>query len=356
MKEQLRMKRMKSKGPHVLAIEHQAVNDYDDLEYVGNITVGTPSTQLFNVVLDTGSSNLWFPSTSCVSETCMLKHRFNSSNSSTYSKDGRSWQVEYGDGSYAGGVLGKDTVSFGGLNEQQLRVPNQIFGLADYMDGFDTDPVDGILGLGFTYLTDNFIPPPVVNAVSQHLLDEPIFTVWMEHKGDQKNVYGGQFTYGGLDTEHCGPVIAYQQLSMASFWQYRMKAVGVGDYYLNKKGWDVIADTGTSFIGGPDYVISSIAAAVGATYDSSMRLYTVDCSLISTLPSISVYFGEHKYDIEAANYVVNFGGNVCAAGIFGYDYGGYGPTWILGDPLIRQFCVIHDVGQQRIGFAPTRHV
>lgn len=42
----------------------QAVNDYEDEAYVGNITIGTPQ-QVFQVILDTGSSNLWVPDASC---------------------------------------------------------------------------------------------------------------------------------------------------------------------------------------------------------------------------------------------------------------------------------------------------
>lgn len=51
-----------------------------------------------------------------------------------------------------------------------------------FMNGFHNDPLDGILGLGFTYRASLLIPPPVINAIAQGLLDQPIFTVWMQPK------------------------------------------------------------------------------------------------------------------------------------------------------------------------------
>ena len=92
----------------------QNVNDYDDVRYAGNITIGTPANQEFIVVLDTGSANLWIPDLSCRTSDCRSKHQFDQSKSSTYKRDGRSWSVEYGDGSNARGILGTDsmTVSF----------------------------------------------------------------------------------------------------------------------------------------------------------------------------------------------------------------------------------------------------
>jgi hypothetical protein len=42
-----------------LGVARQPFYDYADNEYYGNITIGTPKTQEFRVLLDTGSANLW---------------------------------------------------------------------------------------------------------------------------------------------------------------------------------------------------------------------------------------------------------------------------------------------------------
>ncbi|KIH49026.1 hypothetical protein ANCDUO_20900 [Ancylostoma duodenale] len=33
---------------------------------------------------------------------------------------------------------------------------------------------------------------------------------------------------------------------------------------------------------------------------------------------------------------------------------GMGPSWILGDPFIREYCNIYDVGNKQIGFAKSK--
>ncbi|KAK6036754.1 hypothetical protein COOONC_25741 [Cooperia oncophora] len=81
---------------------------------------------------------------------------------------------------------------------------------------------------------------------------------------DQDNVYGGVYTYGGLDTANCGPVLAYQPLSSATYYQFKLDAVA-SSTYSSTKGWQAISDTGTSLLAAPTSIASAIADANGAT-------------------------------------------------------------------------------------------
>uniref|UniRef100_A0A914EHS5 Peptidase A1 domain-containing protein n=1 Tax=Acrobeloides nanus TaxID=290746 RepID=A0A914EHS5_9BILA len=308
----------------VLASVQQPVNDYEDFEYVGNITIGTPG-QPFVVILDTGSSNLWVPDKSC--RTCQGKSTFDATASSTYVKNGQAWSIQYGTGA-AKGTLGQDTVRFGATGTTQLIVPTTVFGQATSIDtDLQQDVADGILGLAFQSLAVDNVVPPLVNAINQGLLDNPYFTVFLQEKGALDNVPGGVFTYGGLDTTNCGALIAWQPLSSATYFQFRVTQVGVGSY-SSSAGWDVISDTGTSFIGGPHAITDALAKQVGATYDSSYGTYFIDCN--ANPPPLTLVIGGKTYSITEKQMIIDASDGQCYWAIFPVSFGGFGPSWILG--------------------------
>jgi cathepsin D len=86
-------------------------DEEDDEEWAGNISIGTPG-QTFLVDFDTGSSDLWIPSSSCTSSTCKTKHKYTASSSSTGSKKSGSFSIQYGDGSTVSGSVYTDSGEF----------------------------------------------------------------------------------------------------------------------------------------------------------------------------------------------------------------------------------------------------
>ncbi|XGW05165.1 hypothetical protein V3C99_015943 [Haemonchus contortus] len=373
---------------HMLAsgIYDRKVDDYDDVEYIGNITIGTPE-QEFRVVLDTGSSNLWVPDVSCgkgsgVCDTlscripalcsslcsdksccqknelryfgggnrgiaCQGKRTFDSSKSTTYSSVRRKWRIRYGTGS-ASGFLGSDTVWFGSTGTDQLKIPKTTFGQAtELAHFFDGQPLDGILGLAFRSIAIDGVTPSLINAIEQGLLDKPVFTIFVKHVGDQVDVNGGVCTYGGIDTTNCGEIISYHPLSSATYWQFPVDVVKIGSYSQRRR-FQAISDTGTSLIGVPTRIVEQIAKEAGATYDATNGIYAVDCNAQIFLELV---IGKSSYRIEAKNLIDRAGDGRCMLSLFGMDGAGFGPSWILGGPFIRQFCQIYDIGNRRIGFA-----
>ena len=122
-----------------------ALKNYMDAQYFGEIGVGTPP-QNFTVIFDTGSSNLWVPSSKCYfSVACYFHPKYKSSGSSTYRKNGKSADIHYGTGAISG-FFSEDHIRVGDLvvKDQEFIEATKEPGLTFLMAKFD-----GILGLGF---------------------------------------------------------------------------------------------------------------------------------------------------------------------------------------------------------------
>merc|ERR1711970_1304693 len=116
------------------------IQDFQNAQYYGSVEIGTPP-QTFNVVFDTGSANLWVPN-SKVGLVGLLKHKYDSSKSSTYVQNGTEFKIEYGSGPVSG-EYSKETVSIGGID-----VTDYTFAEVDNVKGlgpaYAVGPFDGI--------------------------------------------------------------------------------------------------------------------------------------------------------------------------------------------------------------------
>ncbi|KAI6214514.1 hypothetical protein M3Y94_00277300 [Aphelenchoides besseyi] len=336
----------------------QPFSDYIDNFYLGNITIGTPP-QPFQIVLDTGSSNLWVVDKSCTADECnglynplfgpvWKKQKYDRTASSTFKKDGRQFEIYYGSGSCYGDLV-QDVVSFGGLT-----VTNQTLGAAEGIaQVFGYFPIDGIFGLGWPALAEDDVVPPFFNV--QWQLDSRLFTVWLDrHVKPSEGQTGGLITYGALDKVNCDSDVVYTPITSDTYWEFAIQGFSVGSH-KNKQGSSAISDTGTSFIYGPDEDVQAIIDASNADYDFESGLYTVPCDSAKNLDDLVFTISGKEIRIPGNEHVVDLelGDNSCALGIdfgFGFDF-----DWLLGDSFIRTQCNIYDVGNNQIGFAKAHH-
>lgn len=143
------------------------LKDFQDAQYYGEISIGTPP-QTFSVVFDTGSANLWVPSSRCkgFNLACFLHRRYASDKSDTFVRDGTPFAIKYGSGSMSG-FISHDKISVG-----SLTLKNASFAEAVTEPGaaFVLSKFDGILGLAYPSLSVHCLTPAI-----QHC-EETLFT------------------------------------------------------------------------------------------------------------------------------------------------------------------------------------
>ncbi|KAJ4896833.1 Aspartic proteinase A1 [Raphanus sativus] len=236
------------------------LKNYLDAQYYGEIAIGTPP-QKFTVVFDTGSSNLWVPSSKCYfSIACLFHSKYKSSRSSTYEKNGKSAAIHYGTGAIAG-FFSNDAVTVG-----DLVVKDQEFIEATKEPGitFVVAKFDGILGLGFQEISVGNAAPVWYNMLKQGLIKEPVFSFWLNRNAEDEE--GGELVFGGVDPKHFKGEHTYVPVTQKGYWQFDMGDVLIGGAPTGycESGCSAIADSGTSLLAGPTTVITMINHAIGA--------------------------------------------------------------------------------------------
>ncbi|XP_061022340.1 pregnancy-associated glycoprotein 1-like [Dama dama] len=314
------------------------LRNFQDMVYVGNITIGTPP-QEFQVVFDTGSSDLWVPSVFCTSPNCSSHVMFRHNESSTYQPIRQIFSIEYGRGRMKG-VVGRDTVRIG-----DLVSTDQPLGLSMEQSGFEGMPFDGVLGLNYPNLSFTGGIPIFDNLKNHGAISEPVFAFYLSNKPE-----GSVVMFGGVDKSYYQGAVNWVPLIKVGDWRVHMDRISMeGQIVACYSGCEALVDTGESSIIGPRRLVNKILRFLGAKPRGSEHY--VSCSAVNTLPSIDFTINGINYPVPAQAYTIKDSSGVCYINLEADPESTSVETWILGDVFLRLYFSVFDRGNDRIGLA-----
>ncbi|CAK5266694.1 unnamed protein product [Mycena citricolor] len=316
------------------------LTDQSEEEWTGSVSIGTPATR-FVIDFDTGSSDLWVPSSSCRSS-CSGKTKYNPNQSSTSTRESGSFSIQYADGSTVSGPIYTDTVSVAGVSVTQ----QYLSGVTTLSSSFTSGPADGLLGLAFPAISNLGQDPYFQTAINEGAVSANQFGFYLASSGSSLYI-------GGTDTRKYSGSIEFNGITSSSgFWQVTGASVNVGGSTV-ASNLETIVDSGTTIMYGPPALVREIFAQVpGAQlYDSANGYYSYPCS---NPPQISFNYGGNDWTISAANLNLgrtSSGSRSCVSSLAAQDLGLGSRVFLLGDAFMKNQYTVFDVDQNAVGFA-----
>ncbi len=268
---------------------------------------------------------------------------YNPSSSSTSKKlSGDTWDISYGDGSGAAGVVYADKVVIGGATVTSQAVEAATSVSSEFTDDTTTD---GLVGLAFDSI--NTVSPSPVETWFDNIkssLASPLWTANLK-KGEP-----GNYNFGYIDSSEYTGSITYASVSTTNgFWEISGSGYAIGSGSFVSSTYTTIVDTGTTLLYLPAAQVKAYYAKVSGSSDSSEAGgYIFPCS--ATLPSFTFGLGSYRGVIPASylNYAV-YSGSTCFGAIQPNTGIGFS---IWGDILIKsQFVVFNAASSPQIGIA-----
>ena len=366
--------------------------------YTGEIGLGTPP-QKFAVDFDTGSSDLWVPSTMC-DETCDEFpdwRKYDALKSSTFAvasdnPDENAFHAVYADGEVVEGVHARDTLSLG----DSIQVQGQAFAQITTFSHFQAcASEEGMFGLGFSMISSHNFPTPINNMASS--LRHPIFSMYMnptddypqsgvngisDAMGNQKHYTGhaissnSEIVFGGVNQKHYEGCLNWHNLgqfkdlssgeTFQGYWDFRLDRVSVGGTSMPSSSLALV-DSGSTYIVGPSEAIAQIVIINGAAClnlvpggdpeftecdsPAGFDVAAIDCDK----PFFSLQFEADTavYILEKDDLVTRVSssdGDIC---LLRLQPSNEIPGWVLGDAFLNKYYAAFDFMNKRVGFAPA---
>lgn len=280
-------------------------------------------------------------------ESCNENGGFDYLNSSTFHSYNQTIPLRYRSG-VAFGDLCSEHIST--QASTSLKAINQTFVLVEDDIVFVNNECDGILGLAFKGLSNNY-STFVETLKAQELIETATFSIYLNNDRFSSQEYepSSNIIIDGFDLEKYSSEsqFTFVNLTEPLYWKVPITSVSFGGQEIPNSNSTAIIDTGTSFIFGPeeivDYIIEHLTGSHGCSYSDN-----IVCQCSQVYPDLELEIAGNQlvipYDLylypnpnraQDCNVVILSGGN----------------EWILGDVFLRNYYTLFDMDNQRVGFA-----
>ena len=268
-------------------------------------------------------------------------HTIYTPGSSSKPMQGSTWQISYGDGSSASGVVCTDTVQIG-----PITINNQAVEEAQKADSsfLAANGSDGLLGLAFD--TINTVKPNPVNTPVQNMIaqgdikaDSEVFTCYLASYKDKSE--SSFYTFGAIDQTFAnGKTFEYIPVdSSQGFWQWTCPTMTINGTDQSLATSVSILDTGTTLCLLSDADCQKIYSGWG-TNDQQAGGYVFPADTpLSKMPTLTFKWGNTTVTFQKEYFAYNTvqGSN----NVFGsiQSSGGIGMN-IFGDAFLHNTYVV----------------
>ncbi|KAI1502493.1 mitochondrial elongation factor g 1-like protein [Biscogniauxia marginata] len=364
-------------------VEEVITNEKNRGGYFASCSVGTPAQNL-TLQLDTGSSDIWVPSSSanvCASESidssgtqgCSLGS-YDPDSSQTFQIVGENdFSISYVDGSHSEGDYITETFQIG-----DASIENMTMGL-----GLDTSIPYGLVGVGYA-LNEAIVAASgrassaydnlPVQMREQGLINSNAYSLWL----NDLDASTGNILFGGIDTDkyqgELTRIDIYQDSRSQAFTSFLVAMTSLAAY--SSSGSDtlsssefpipVVLDSGTTFSYLPNDLAQQVWREVGAGYNSQFGVAVLPCEMENSRgyfsfgfagvdgPRINVTMDElvlpltsgDPFQFQSGPYE---GQDACQFGIQNFS----SDPFLLGDTFLRSAYVVYDLENNQVGIAPT---
>ncbi|KAF9808862.1 hypothetical protein IEO21_07727 [Rhodonia placenta] len=318
---------------HLQKRQSESLTDQQSEEWSGTVTIGGQS---FIIDFDTGSSDLWVPSSDCSS--CQAKHTYAPSSSSSSEEQSGTFSISYGDGSAASGPIYTDDVSVAGVS-----VTGQTFSAVTSESGnLVGSPSDGLMGMAWPALSKLDADPFFWTAISQGVVSEGVFSFYLSDSGSELYL-------GGTDSSlYSGDLEYHDLVASAGYW-----TIGGASAIVNGQtvvsDFETIIDSGTTLMYGPPDAVAQFYSGIDGAQSLGDGSYGIPCD---SFPTVAFSWGGNTFTISSDAFNLgNVGNGLCVAALGGKDLGLGDNVWLLGDTLMQSVYTAFSVDNSAVGFA-----